>query len=42
MSLFIMDEIHVACLDLHICIFYALLEQLTSMQDTTEMNRTTV
>jgi hypothetical protein len=35
MSLSITDEIHVACLDLHICICYALLDQLTSMQDTT-------
>jgi len=42
MSLFIMDEIRVACLDLHVCIYYALLEQLMSMQGTTEMNRTAV
>ena len=42
MSLFIMDEIHVAYLDLQIFIYYALLEQLTSMQDTTEMICTAV
>jgi len=42
MSLFIMDEIHVAFLDLHICIFSASLERLMSMQDTNEMNCTAV
>jgi len=41
-SLTITYKIHVSCFDLRICIYYDLLEQLMSVQGTTEMNRTAV